>query len=84
MKERSSRQCDYSRAGARFLRTPCRPAQDLAVWRQVICPKMRRGAKIPYDFVYVKHQPLALDLYLIAQSFWISFRGKWETRNDKV
>lgn len=40
--------------------------------------------KFAYDLVYVKHQSLALDLQLIALSFWISFRGKWETRSRKV
>ncbi len=40
--------------------------------------------KFAYDLVYVKHQSLALDARLIALSFWISFRGKWETRARKV
>lgn len=40
--------------------------------------------KFAYDLVYVKHQSLGLDLRLIALSFWISFRGKWETRSRKV
>lgn len=40
--------------------------------------------KFAYDLVYVKRQSLGLDLRLIALSFWISFRGKWETRSQKV
>ncbi len=40
--------------------------------------------KFAYDLVYVKNQSFALDVRLIALSFWISFRGKWETRNSKI
>ncbi len=40
--------------------------------------------KFAYDALYVRHQSLALDARLIALSFWISFRGKWETRSRKV
>lgn len=40
--------------------------------------------KFAYDLVYVKSQSLRLDLELIVLSFWISFRGKWETRSRKV
>jgi lipopolysaccharide/colanic/teichoic acid biosynthesis glycosyltransferase len=36
--------------------------------------------KFRYDLCYIQHQSLGLDLRLIALSFWISFRGKWETR----
>ncbi|MBW1981965.1 MAG: sugar transferase [Deltaproteobacteria bacterium] len=40
--------------------------------------------KFRYDLFYVRNQSLLLDLKLIALSFWISFRGKWETRGEKV
>lgn len=40
--------------------------------------------KFAYDLIYVRNQSLVLDLRLIALSFWISFRGKWETRAQKV
>lgn len=40
--------------------------------------------KFAYDLVYVRNQSLALDVRLIALSFWISLRGKWETRDNKV
>ncbi|HZQ07140.1 MAG TPA: sugar transferase [Anaerolineae bacterium] len=40
--------------------------------------------KFAYDLLYVKQQSTALDLQLIAISFWVSFRGKWETRAGKV
>jgi len=40
--------------------------------------------KFQYDLQYVRNQSFWLDLRLIALSFWISFRGKWETRGKKV
>lgn len=39
--------------------------------------------KLEYDLRYVRERSLALDLKLIALSFWISVRGKWETREAK-
>jgi lipopolysaccharide/colanic/teichoic acid biosynthesis glycosyltransferase len=33
--------------------------------------------------LYIKRQSLWLDLKLIALSFWITFRGKWEYRGRK-
>lgn len=40
--------------------------------------------KFRYDLFYVRNISFGLDLRLIALSFWISFRGKWETRQEKV
>ncbi len=40
--------------------------------------------KFRYDLRYIRNQSFGLDLRLIALSFWISFRGKWETRQRKV
>jgi lipopolysaccharide/colanic/teichoic acid biosynthesis glycosyltransferase len=40
--------------------------------------------KFRYDLYYISKISLGLDLRLIALSFWISFRGKWETRQRKV
>ena len=39
--------------------------------------------KFRYDLLYIQKQSFRLDLRLIALSFWISFRGKWETRSKK-
>ncbi len=39
--------------------------------------------KFRYDLLYIRKQSLRLDLRLIALSFWISFRGKWESRQKK-
>jgi lipopolysaccharide/colanic/teichoic acid biosynthesis glycosyltransferase len=44
----------------------------------------RPRTKFAYDTLYVKNQSTALDLRLIALSFWISFRGKWESRSEKL
>jgi lipopolysaccharide/colanic/teichoic acid biosynthesis glycosyltransferase len=40
--------------------------------------------KFRYDLLYIHRQSFLLDLRLIALSFWISFRGKWEARGRKV
>ncbi len=40
--------------------------------------------KFRYDLLYVRKRSLWLDLYLIGLSFWISLRGRWETRGRKV
>ena len=39
--------------------------------------------KFKYDLLYINKHSLCLDMHLIALSFWISFRGKWETRKFK-
>ncbi|MFZ6017565.1 MAG: sugar transferase [Nitrospirota bacterium] len=43
-----------------------------------------RRDKFRYDFLYIKNQSFLLDLKLIFLSFWITFRGKWESREKKV
>jgi lipopolysaccharide/colanic/teichoic acid biosynthesis glycosyltransferase len=43
-----------------------------------------RRHKFRYDRLYVARQSLWLDVRLIATSFWITFRGKWEDRSKKV
>jgi lipopolysaccharide/colanic/teichoic acid biosynthesis glycosyltransferase len=40
--------------------------------------------KFRYDLLYIRRLSFWLDLRLIMMSFWISFRGKWETRGKKV
>jgi lipopolysaccharide/colanic/teichoic acid biosynthesis glycosyltransferase len=39
--------------------------------------------KFRYDLLYIRRQSFGLDLRLILLSFWISFRGKWESRDQK-
>jgi lipopolysaccharide/colanic/teichoic acid biosynthesis glycosyltransferase len=40
--------------------------------------------KFRYDLIYIQKQSFWLDIRLIVLSFWISFRGKWETRGKKT
>lgn len=40
--------------------------------------------KFRYDLVYIRNQSFCFDLRLIVLSFWISFRGKWESRGNKL
>ena len=42
-----------------------------------------RRNKFRYDRLYIKNQSFALDLKLIFLSFWITFRGTWESRTKK-
>lgn len=43
-----------------------------------------RQEKFRYDLLYIEKQGFWLDLKLIFLSFWITFRGKWESRGKKV
>jgi len=39
--------------------------------------------KLRYDLLYIKNYSFLFDLKLIFLSFWITFRGKWESRAKK-
>ena len=43
-----------------------------------------RQEKFRYDLLYIEKQSFWLDLKLIFLSFWITFRGKWESRERKI
>ncbi len=43
-----------------------------------------RSEKFQYDLLYIKKQSFLFDLKLIFLSFWITFRGKWESRQKKL
>jgi lipopolysaccharide/colanic/teichoic acid biosynthesis glycosyltransferase len=43
-----------------------------------------RSEKFQYDLEYIRTQSFFLDLKLILLSFWITFRGKWESREKKI
>ena len=43
-----------------------------------------RRNKFRYDRLYILRQSLWLDVRLIALSFWITLRGRWETRDAKI
>jgi lipopolysaccharide/colanic/teichoic acid biosynthesis glycosyltransferase len=42
-----------------------------------------RRSKFRYDALYVRRRSFWLDVRLILLSFWISFRGTWESRGRK-
>lgn len=42
-----------------------------------------RRQKFRFDHLYIRRQSFALDLRLIALSFWITFRGTWEATDRK-
>ncbi len=51
---------------------------------QIYAPRdVTRRHKFRYDQVYIRHQSFWLDVRLIVLSFWITFRGTWETRGKK-
>jgi lipopolysaccharide/colanic/teichoic acid biosynthesis glycosyltransferase len=52
---------------------------------QVFAPRdIRRASKFRLDRLYVERASLWLDLRLVALSFWITFRGRWEDRGSKL
>jgi lipopolysaccharide/colanic/teichoic acid biosynthesis glycosyltransferase len=51
---------------------------------QVYAPRdISRRSKFRYDRLYIRRRSLGLDVRLILLSFWISFRGTWESRDRK-
>jgi lipopolysaccharide/colanic/teichoic acid biosynthesis glycosyltransferase len=51
---------------------------------QIYAPRdVPRRQKFRYDRLYVERQSFMLDVRLIATSFWITFRGRWEARSSK-
>ncbi len=52
---------------------------------QVYAPRdIAREQKYRYDAVYAYSQSLLTDIRLILASLWITFRGKWESRERKL
>ncbi len=39
--------------------------------------------KFRYDLLYIRRRSFWLDLRLVAISFWVTFRGRWEVRGTK-
>src|SRR6476469_2660641 len=51
---------------------------------QVFAPRdISRRSKFRYDRLYIQRRSFGLDIRLILLSFWISFRGTWESRDRK-
>jgi lipopolysaccharide/colanic/teichoic acid biosynthesis glycosyltransferase len=74
---------DYETTPGFWLRLAVRPG--LTSLATIYIPKDSPAHhKFRYDLYYIRNLSLGLDLRLIALSFWISFRGKWETRQRKV
>jgi lipopolysaccharide/colanic/teichoic acid biosynthesis glycosyltransferase len=52
---------------------------------QVFAPRdVPRWKKFRYDLFYIRRRNFWFDLKLIFLSFWITLRGKWESRGDKL
>jgi lipopolysaccharide/colanic/teichoic acid biosynthesis glycosyltransferase len=63
----------------------CRVRPGLTGVAQIYAPRdITRRHKFRYDRVYIARQGFWFDLRLILLSFWITFRGRWETRGSKV
>ncbi len=51
---------------------------------QIYAPRdIKRQHKFRYDRLYIKKRSFFLDLRLIFLSFWITFKGTWESRDKK-
>jgi lipopolysaccharide/colanic/teichoic acid biosynthesis glycosyltransferase len=63
----------------------CRVRPGLTGIAQVYAPRdITRRDKFRYDRLYISRQSFWLDVRLILVSFWITFRGRWETREQKI
>jgi lipopolysaccharide/colanic/teichoic acid biosynthesis glycosyltransferase len=63
----------------------CRVRPGLTGVAQIYAPRdITRRNKFRYDRLYSARQSFSLDTRLIALSFWITFRGKWEARSSKL
>ena len=52
---------------------------------QIYAPRdLRRRHKFRYDRLYIQRMGVWFDVRLMLLSFWITFRGKWESRRPKL
>jgi lipopolysaccharide/colanic/teichoic acid biosynthesis glycosyltransferase len=52
---------------------------------QIYSPKvLDHSIRFRYDSDYIDKMSLTLDIKLIFLSFWITFKGKWEHRDNKI
>jgi lipopolysaccharide/colanic/teichoic acid biosynthesis glycosyltransferase len=57
----------------------------LTGYTQVYAPKdIDHTEKFKYDNMYVEKMSFCFDIKLIFLSFWITFKGKWEHRDNKI
>lgn len=69
----------------RLFRERSRVTPGLTGIAQIFAPRdVPRRKKFRYDLFYVRKQSFLLDMKLIFLSFWITFRGKWESRDHKL
>ena len=62
----------------------CAVVPGLTGVAQIYAPRdIPRRNKFRYDLLYIRKQSFALDIRLIMLSFWITFRGSWESRGRK-
>jgi lipopolysaccharide/colanic/teichoic acid biosynthesis glycosyltransferase len=65
-------------------RDRCAVPPGLTGVAQIFAPRdIVRRNKFRYDRLYIKRRSFWLDVKLIFLSFWITFRGAWETRGRK-
>lgn len=65
-------------------RQRCQIRPGLTGVAQIYAPRdLVRRHKFRYDTLYIRRQSVWLDVRLILVSFWITFRGTWETRGRK-
>jgi len=63
----------------------CEVVPGLTGIAQIFAPRdVPRRKKFRYDLLYIRKQSFGLDLRLILLSFWITFRARWEDRDDKL
>ena len=62
----------------------CTVTPGLTGVAQIYAPRdLPRRHKFRYDLLYIRKRSFALDIRLIILSFWITFRGTWESRGRK-
>jgi lipopolysaccharide/colanic/teichoic acid biosynthesis glycosyltransferase len=65
-------------------RERCTVPPGLTGVAQIYAPRdIVRRNKFRYDALYIRRRSFWLDVRLILLSFWITFRGTWETRGRK-
>jgi len=63
----------------------CTVTPGLTGIAQIFLPRdVPREKKFQYDLLYIQKRSFLFDLKLIFLSFWITLRGKWESRENKL
>lgn len=63
----------------------CTVTPGLTGLAQIFLPRdVPREKKFQYDLLYIQKRSFLFDLKLIFLSFWITLRGKWESRENKL